>query len=251
LRKILAKWFLPLAGVVLLLVIWQAYISSQSNHFLKPPAEEVLRELLANRDEYWQAGLATMEEAGLGFLAGNVIALALAVWMAYSENVARLIYPYAIGLKATPVVALAPLLVTLVGLGFFSKVVCAAIVCFFPIIVQVPDSIRRIPIELLDLFKSFGASEIEIFRRLRVNLAAPSIFAALKTSSTLSVVGAIVGEFMSPNRGVGRALVEATANGKGAALVATTIVATAIGILFFVLVHALENLLITWKSDVI
>jgi NitT/TauT family transport system permease protein len=77
-----------------------------------------------------------MEEAGLGFAVGNFLAVILAVWMAYSEGVARLVYPYAIALKATPVVALAPLLVSLFGLGTTSKIVCAAIVCFFPVIVH-------------------------------------------------------------------------------------------------------------------
>jgi NitT/TauT family transport system permease protein len=245
------KWLLPAAGISLVLLGWQVYVSLQSNHYLTASVAEIFQELGSNWRQYWDSAVTTAGEAGLGFVVGNVLAILVATWMAYSQNAERLVYPYAIGLKATPVVALAPLMVRLFGLGFIAKAVCAAVVCFFPIIVQLPGAFRRIPDDLLDLFKSFGATEPQVFTKLRLPLAAPDIFAALKTSSTLAVVGAIVGEFMSPDRGVGYHLVYASAHGEGPHLLATTVVATMIGIGFFLVVHGVERLVVTWKSDVL
>jgi NitT/TauT family transport system permease protein len=217
--------------------------------YLIPGVATVIKELWSNLSLYVSEGIQTLIEAFVGFLIGNTASFLLAVWMSYSKSVERIVYPYAIALKATPIVALAPLIVACFGQEFSSKVVCAAVISFFPLMIQCPEAFRRVPEELLDLFHSLGASEKQIFFHLRLPLASSQIFSALKTASSLSVVGALMGEFMSPTGGIGKLLIQALANGWGGQLIAATIVSGIIGVIFFGLIHFLQARVVYWAPQ--
>jgi NitT/TauT family transport system permease protein len=244
---------LPFMGLILLVGSWEIVLllDKDKRFYLIPGVVVVIREIGSNLSLYLSEGLKTCEEALLGFLLGNTASFALAVWMSYSRSVEKIVYPYAIALKATPIVALAPLIVALFGQELSSKVVCAAVISFFPLMIQSPDALRRIPEELLDLFHALGASERQIFFQLRLPMASPQIFAALKTASSLSIVGALMGEFMSPTGGLGKLLIQALANGWGGQLVAATVVAALVGIAFFSIIHFLQGRVVHWDPQTV
>jgi NitT/TauT family transport system permease protein len=245
--------FLPLLVLTVFVAVWQVALSMDKDHklYLIPNATTVLTEFASNLMLYVTEGLKTAGEAMAGFLIGNAVSFGFAIWMSYSRAVERVVYPYAIALKATPIVALAPIIVAVFGQEMTSKVVCAAVISFFPLIIQAPGALRRVPNEFVDLFHSFGASERQIFFQVRLPFAAPEIFSALKTASSLAVIGALMGEFIGPTGGLGKLLVQALANAIPGQLVAATIVCVIIGILFFSAIHIAQRRIIHWEPQTV
>lgn len=154
----------------------------------------------------------TLLEAILGFLLANLFSLLTGVGFFYSRTAERTILPFLIGLKAIPIIAIAPLLVLWFGYGLGSKVIMAAIVAFFPLVVGVTTGIRSVNIEAVDLMRSLSATRWELLTKLCLPVAVPYIIAALKVSATLAVVGAIVGELTGARRGLGFTILMATYN---------------------------------------
>jgi NitT/TauT family transport system permease protein len=154
----------------------------------------------------------TMLEATLGFLLANLFSLLTGIVFFYSRTAVRAVLPLLIGLKAIPIVAIAPLLVLWFGYGLGSKVIMAAIIAFFPLVVGVTTGIRSVNIEAVDLMRSLSATRWEMLTKLCLPVAVPYIIAALKVSSTLAVVGAIVGELTGARQGLGFAILMATYN---------------------------------------
>jgi NitT/TauT family transport system permease protein len=154
----------------------------------------------------------TLLEASLGFLLANLFSLLTGIGFFYSRTGERAVLPLLISLKAVPIVAIAPLLVLWFGYGLSSKVIMAAIVAFFPLVVGVTTGIRSASIEAVDLMRSLSATRWELLTKLCLPVAVPYIIAALKVSSTLAVVGAIVGELTGARSGLGFTILMATYN---------------------------------------
>lgn len=188
----------------------------------------------------------TMAESVIGFVIGNAVGLAIAILFAHSRTAERAIYPYAIALKTTPVVALAPLLLVWLGSGLASKIAVAAIICFFPMIVNATRGLRTVEREALDLFQSLAATKTQIFFKLRLPTSLPHIFSALRISSSLSVVGAIVGEFVGAQRGLGYLIVVSSYHLEMDLMLAATIAAAFGGVVFFGMVALAESALVPW-----
>ena len=242
---------LPLFVGMIFIAIWQIGAMNAKNKYMKATAVEVAKELVDNRGEYLRESGVTLLEASAGFATGNVIAFCLALWSFKSHIAKIVIYPYAIGLKATPVVALAPVLVTLLGLDYGTKIAASALVCFFPLIVQLPPAMERVPDEIVEMFRAYGASDRDVLIKLRLKSSSHDIFSALKTSSTLSVVGAIVGEFISPGAGIGKLIVRGSANSLAPQMYAATLVAAGIGITLFLCIVAIQAFFIRWQPETI
>jgi NitT/TauT family transport system permease protein len=193
--------------------------------------------------------LVTLGEAIAGFCLGNTMGFAVAVLFAHSRVAEKAIYPYAIALKTTPVIALAPLLVVWFGTGQVSKIVASAVICFFPIIVNATRGLRAADSEALDLFRSLTASNVQIFFKLRLPTALPYIFSALRISSSLSVVGAIVGEFVGAQHGLGYLILVSSYHLETDVMFAAVIAAALGGIAFFGAVSVLEKMLVPWATE--
>jgi NitT/TauT family transport system permease protein len=146
---------------------------------------------------------ATLSEVLAGLLAGTALAAATGYAIAKSPSAERLLSPYIVASQAIPVVAIAPLLVIWFGPGWFSKVVVAGLIVFFPVLVNTVVGLRSVPAELHELMRSLRASRRQIFVKLEVPGALPVLFGGLKIGATLSVIGAVVGEFVGADRGLG------------------------------------------------
>ena len=158
---------------------------------------------LSKADVLGPATAVTALEALLGFAVGAGLALAIAIACSFVPYLEDLVYPYAVALKAIPVVAVAPLLILWFGNGLASKVVMAALICFFPVLVNASTGFRDLPDEGLELFRTLSASRRQVMWHLRLPSAMPYIFASFKVAASLAVVGAIVGELAGSDRGIG------------------------------------------------
>lgn len=145
----------------------------------------------------------TLIETLSGFAAGFVLAISLGILVALSPRVEYYIYPYIVMFQSMPKVALAPLLVIWFGLGLTSKIVNVALICFFPLLVNTIVGLRSVDVERINLMRSLYASEWQIFRMLRLPHAMPFIMAGVEVGIILSLLGAIVAEFVGAEAGLG------------------------------------------------
>lgn len=196
--------FLGLAAGTL--VAWQA-LSSWSGlpSFLLPAPSAVARRFLeALRDGLLlRHTLVTLSEVLAGLGIGLAFGTALGYLLAKSPRAERLIAPYLVASQAIPVVAIAPLLVIWLGPGRLSKVLIGALIVFFPVLISTVSGIRSVPVDLRDLMRSLRASRLQILRLLEVPAASPFLLGGLKVGSTLAVIGAVVGEFVGADQGLG------------------------------------------------
>jgi NitT/TauT family transport system permease protein len=190
----------------------------------------------------------TFGEALLGFLGANVLALLTAIAFVYCPPLERSFFPFAIALKTTPLVALAPLLVIWLGTGLGSKVVASMLICFFPTLVNGVKGLKSVEREAAELFASYGATSFETFWRLRLPSSLPYVLSALKISTSLAVVGAIVGEFVGANQGLGYLVLVSSYHMETPAMFAAIVCAAAIGLTLFWAVGVIEARLVFWQK---
>lgn len=190
----------------------------------------------------------TMLEASLGFLVGSAAAFLAAVTFVHFRFVEGALLPWAIVLQTIPIVAIAPLLTIWFGFTLVPKVVIAAIICFFPVLVNTTRGLRSISPQALELMSVLTAGRVSVFWRLRLPSSLPYVFSGLRIASTLSVIGAIVAEFTGADRGIGYVIIQASYRLDTERLFAGLVLSSAGGIAFFVLIGILEKATIRWPG---
>jgi NitT/TauT family transport system permease protein len=158
------------------------------------------------------------------------------------------LFPIAIAVKTTPIVAIAPLLVIWLGTGWWSKIVAVILICFFPVLVNAVKGLKAADTEYRELFQTLGASRAQEFRKLRIPYCLPYLFSALKISSSLAIVGAIVGEFVGATQGLGYLIMVSSAHLETATLFAAIVAAALAGITMFYIIGWTEERVIFWHS---
>ncbi len=238
------EWSPPLVVFVALLAAWEFCCRTFDVKEYLVPAPSRIAEVLGMKlpSLLCDTGI-TMAEAALGFFAANVLSLIIAIGFCHWAWLERSFYPYVIALKSVPVIAIAPLLVLWCGYGMAGKAVMAAIISFFPLVVNATLGLKSVDPEAMDLMHSLSASRLQILVKLRLPNALPYIFSALKISSALAVVGAVVGELTGAKRGIGFVILMASYNIDTPMLFAAIICASVAGILFFGAVAWIEVLL--------
>lgn len=236
--------------MVSVVFLWELAVRKLSipEYLLPSPSDISDRMLSINSGLLTHTGYTALESM-LGFLLGSTFGVILAVLFVHSRTLELSIYPYAIALKTVPIVAIAPLLVVWFGNGVMPKVIVAAIISFFPVVVNTTKGLRDIDSEALDLFDSMSASKSQIFFKLRVPSALPYVFAALRISSTLSVIGAVVGEFSGADRGLGFFIMVSSHRLETTDMFVGIILSSFLGIFFFYAIALLEALIVPWRKN--
>jgi NitT/TauT family transport system permease protein len=239
------------AAAVGIAVLWELLVRlGDIPPVVLPTPSSVLRELwmLFYSGTIWPHLQLTMVEVVIGFALGSGAALVLGTLIALFRLVDRIVYPYLIALQAVPKVAIAPLLIIWFGFGIQSKVLMTAVIAFFPVLVNTVVGLKAAEQDKLDLMTSLEASRWKTFRYVRLPTALPFIFAGLDVASVLSVIGAIVGEFVGAKGGLGYLLLAYNANLKIASVFAVLVVLAAIGIALHVTVLIVQRRVMFWGS---
>jgi len=179
-----------------------------------------------------------------GFTAATVIGIPLGMLIFSSRLIKRAIYPILVASQMVPKVAVAPLFVIWFGTDLTPKVLISFIIAFFPIMVSTVVGLESVDEDMARMFRSMGASALRTFTKLRFPAALPNIFAGLKIGMSLSVVGAIVGEFVAADRGLGYYLLFANGQLDTVGVFAALIVLTSIGVAFYFAIELIQNLFI-------
>jgi len=231
-----------------LLIVWQVGVTVFNvPTFMAPSPTAIAVALYENAGTLWRNVQPTILEASLGFVFGNLFAILLAVWFVHSPTAERAVYPLAVFVKAIPIIALAPVLVLIFGNGLTPKIIIAALICFFPTLVNMVQGLKSASPAMLDLMRVLSASPNEILWKVRIPASLPFLFAALRIAATSCVMGAIVAEWIGSTYGLGALIIDATFNFRSALLYATVVIAALLAVVLFSLVSLAESRIVRWK----
>jgi NitT/TauT family transport system permease protein len=240
----------PLITLGVLLAVWVGTLQwFRIPNYVLPAPGAVLRALKVGYVDglYWPHFVATLEATVFGYLLGCSLAFVFGALAADSRTFERFVYPYVVGLQSMPKVAVAPLIIVWFGFGLASKVVTVALICFFPLFINTVVGIRQTDPNLIDLLRVCSASRLHTFAHVKLPAAAGHIFAGLEISVVLSLIGAVVSEFVASQRGLGNLIQAASQNLDVAAMVAVLLTLALIGVAGSVLVRYLHNRIVFWE----
>ncbi len=241
---------LPALGIVGLLVLWWAVVTIfQVKPFIAPSPIAVLQTLYLKRDVLLANLVPTAGEALGGLLIGNLAAIGVATLFVHSRRLQEIFFPVVVMFNSIPVVAKAPILVLMMGNGVEPKIAIAALVCFFPTLVNSVRGLEAVNPQAMELMRVLSASKSEIFFKLRVYSALPYLFSALRISASMAVIGAVVGEWIGATQGIGAMIIQATYNFDSALLYAAITMSACLSGCFFLAVVALERVVIRWQPS--
>jgi NitT/TauT family transport system permease protein len=242
-RAVLIPTGVLIGALVLWELTWRVFNVPQ---FVVPLPSGILAETWVWRGHLLAHGWVTLYETLGGFALSIAVGTPLAVMIVYSPMLRRAIYPLLVVTQSVPKVAIAPVLLLLLGAGQTSKIVVAFLVAFFPIVVDTATGLAATPPELLDLSRSYRASAFKTFVKVRFPMALPFFFSGLKVAVTLSVIGAVVGEFVGSDQGLGYVIVSATSYWKSNLAFAAMLLLAVMAIGLFALVELAERLVCPW-----
>jgi NitT/TauT family transport system permease protein len=251
-------WYLPAMLVFIgTIVVWQVVVSNLDIQGFPLPTPSVISTALvdnwgAGRWPLGAAALATLFEALGGLLIGTVAGVTVALLTARFVTARELVMPFAIGASAVPIIAFAPLMNNWFGvLNPLSKMMIVAVLVFFPVVVNVTRGLTQVEPAALELMRSYAATEWTILRVVRVPNALPYFFTALKVGTTLSLIGAIVGEYFGGSNDVlGRVIVQSASALRFDVTWAAIVIGAATGIVLYLVIVAAERVVIPWHASV-
>lgn len=247
-RTQLRRRILPFVGIAIFLGIWAALVYLLKVPPFIAPSPLLVAQTLVGKGGILLANLVpTAIEALAGFLLGNLAAIVIATAFVHKKTLEETFFPTVVLINTIPVVAKAPILVLLLGNGMEPKIAIAALICFFPTLVNMVRGLEAVNPQAMELMRVLSASKREVFFKLRLYNSLPYLFSALKISASTSVVGAIVGEWIGSNVGIGALIIQATYSFDSALLYATVIVASCFSMTFFLTVTMLERLIVRWQ----
>ncbi len=248
----LRRALLPLGIFVLVLVGWEAAVRLLGIQFyLLPAPAEIARNLASNAAFLLGATWYTAQEAIAGFGIGCGLGILVALVSVRWRSVADALLPYSIAANSVPIIAFAPLAIVWFGVEQGSKVAIVAMMTFFPTMISTIRGLLSPDAAALELMRSYGATPRQVFLKLRLPAALPFIFTALKVSASLSMIGAVVGEFFGGfARSLGVYIISETALFHTREAWAAIVVACAFGITFYLVIAGVERLVMPWHVTV-
>jgi NitT/TauT family transport system permease protein len=244
------RYALSAAGILTILLAWELYTHVfHVPTYLVPAPSVIARTLVEEWPTIHRNVSRTLIEALGGFVLGNGVAIVLAIVFVHSPAVQRVFYPVAVAIRTVPIIAIAPILVLLLGNGYAPKVVIAALISFFPTLVNMVRGLQAVEPSALELMRVLSASRLQSFFKLRLPSSLPFLFSALKIATASCVIGAIVAEWVGADTGLGYLIIVSTFEFRTGLLYATTAVGSFLALVFFLAVVVLEKAVVRWKPE--
>lgn len=242
LRERLSALVAPALLLAMLLIAWEFAVRLlEIPRYLLPSPSVVVAAMAEHSRALLIDAAVTLLEAALGFVAGSLLAFAMAVLFLQSRLVERTLSPLIVGMQAVPIIVTAPLLIIWLGNGISSRILMAGLICLFPMIITSTTALRAVPRDALDLMEILSASRWQRLRVLHLPASRSHLFAGLRVTAALSVIGAIVAEMAGASQGIGFRVIMASYRTDTPLLFAAVVVAAACGVLLYSLVVLLEE----------
>ncbi|MDZ5443655.1 ABC transporter permease [Micromonospora sp. 4G57] len=248
--RFVRKTWRPAAVLVAIFVVWWAVTAANLvKPYLVPSPGRTLDVVLAQSGYFAHHTWITSYETVLGFAIAIAVGVLSAVVMVYSPTIEKSLYPLLLFAQVIPKIAIAPLFIVWLGFGLTPKIVVAVLMAFFPIVISTVTGLKSIDPEMLQLSATMGAGPAQTFRKIRFPAALPHLFAGLKVAATMAVTGAVVGEFVGANEGLGYVILQANGNLDTPMLFAGLLIMSLLGVVLFVVVELLEYFVLPWHAS--
>jgi NitT/TauT family transport system permease protein len=245
------RWGLAILVHVLLVLVWHyGIIIGQVPKFVMPTPLDTLNALIEPNYRWWENSVVTATEIFGGYFLAVVIGVSLALVFSWSRTLQSLVMPLLVSLNMVPKVALGPLFIVWMSYGLIPNMLIAFTICFFPILLTTARGLREVEPDLLDLVRSLKGSRWQIFTKIQLPGALPYIFSGMKVAAVLAVAGAIVGEFLGSDRGLGYLMLQVQVTLDTAAMFMAVILISLIGVLLYGLVLLAERLIVVRDARV-
>jgi NitT/TauT family transport system permease protein len=245
-------WIPALAVFVLGIGAWQGLVVAfHVQEFLLPKPTSIANAFWTEKHALWSQGIYTFKEALGGYALGCGLGLAVALLFAAWRPLASAFMPYAVAANAVPIIAFAPIMNNWFGLlNPFSKMAIAAVLCFFPVMINSLRGLTSVHPSSIELMQSYAAGRVSVFRRLRIPNALPHVFTGLKVATVLAMIGAIVGEYYGgPTEALGVKILNDSSYGNFTDAWAGIVMASLLGIAFYAVVALAERLTTSWHPS--
>ena len=246
-RRVLRDWAPPVVLLALLVGGWElAARLGWVEDYLLPAPSEVARALVEDRDVLLPDAWVTAQEVLLGFAIALAVGVAVAVALHLSPMLRRALYPIVVASQAVPIVVIAPILVIWFGFGMGPKLIVIALICFFPIVVNTLDGLRAVDGDQVRMLRTLGARRWDTFRRLELPASLPYVFSGAKIAVAVAVIGAVFGELVGSDAGLGHAIQVGMAQLLTARVFAAVLLLSVMAIALFALVSLIERRAVPW-----
>jgi ABC-type nitrate/sulfonate/bicarbonate transport system permease component len=247
LRRLTGSWVPAALIVVVLLGVWEGYVRLWAvPKWLLPAPSVIAMTLVVSWGLLLDHTLVTFVEVVIGFglsLLGGVL---LACGIAASRTLERALYPFVIASQMVPIIVIAPLLLIWVGYGLAPKVIVVALTAFFPIVVNMVDGLRSVDPDVVNLLRTMGASSWQIFVKVQMPTSLPFLFSGLRVAMAVSVIGAVIGEWVGSSQGLGYLMIRSKPQFLTERVFAAIVALSVMGVALFGLVGVVEKLAIPW-----
>ncbi len=258
----IAKWFSrslpPISALVIFLLLWQAIIMvSGLKRFVLPSPIDVVQSFIEKSPELLDAAGFTLRSSSIAFVLVIFLGTVVSFVLASNKLIEKALYPYAVMLQSTPVIALAPIIIIWFGLGLGSIVVISVIIAIFAVVANTTQGLISVENNLQNLFKLYGASSNQTLLKLRLPFALPYMVTGWRIASAQVVIGSIVGEYMAGaggggQGGLGLVIAASSARLQTSYLFASALTSALIGVGFFLLVNFIGHLLLrNWHESAV
>ena len=246
----LSQW-LPAAVIIAVVIgIWEGVVAlNDIPHWKLVAPSAVGGELWSSREMLAGHAWVTLKEVLVGFAIALGAGVVLAGLINLSRTVQLVIYPLVIASATIPWILLAPLLLIWVGYGMQHKVIVVALISFFPIVVSTVDGLRSSDPDMINLLRTLGANRWQVFTKVQIPTCLPFLFSGIKIGITVSVIGAVVGEWVGASEGLGHLAQQSKAHLLSARVYAAIFLLMVMGIGLFLIAHGLEKLLLPWHHN--
>ncbi len=239
---------LPAAFTVACLLVWQvAVVALHVKTYVLPAPTVIVSRLLRSWPALQPHVAVTFGETVIGFVLGALVGLLLAVVIAYSRVLERMLYPLIVGSQAVPKIAVAPLFILWFGFGISPKIVVVVLLVFFPVVVTAAEGLMSVDRNLVDLLRSVNANPLQVFWKVRLPHALPQVMAGLKIGVALAVVGAVIGEWAGADHGLGYMILFAQSQLDTPLSFACIAVLVVMSVVLFVVVDTIGRLITPWQ----
>lgn len=251
-----AAWLRPFLFLVFIVVAWDLAIRIfHIPAYQIPSPGDVVAVLRNEWPELLRQSWPTTYATVCGFLLSALFGIPVAMLIAGSKTVESYVYPLLVFSQSVPKIAIAPLFVVWFGFGIVPKVISAFLLGFFPVVVSAVQGFKSVDPDMVDLARAMQGSRFQVFRAVNLPHALPAIFSGLKVSVTLAVVGAVVGEFVGSNSGIGYVMQRSIGTFDLPTMFAALVILALLGVVLFWIVDRIEKLVIPWhvsqREDVI
>lgn len=241
------QWAPPLALILVALGAWEGAVRLfHVARWLLPPPSSIGAELWESRSLLLRHTWVTLEEVLLGFALALVVGIALAAAIAYSRIVERAAYPFVIASQTVPIIAIAPLLLIWIGYGIWPKIIVVTLISFFPIVVNTVDGLKSADPDMLNMMRTLGAKRWQLFTKVQVPSSVPFLFSGIRVGVALSVIGAVIGEWVGASAGLGYLMTRSAPQFLTDRVFASIFILSGMGITLFALAVLAERYTIPW-----